>query len=110
MCINYGVLNIPGSRFLIECKTPRGGCLSKLHSIISVANTETKEKYIKFGIIISKEKGPSTFRQLVVKYYLMNYIIIISICGNELINLFVTKGNLKKHFIGQERNVFYQQL
>lgn len=98
MCINYGVLNTLGSRFLIECKnendTPRGEYLSKLHSIISVTNADAKEKCIRFGIIISKEKGPSTFRQLAVKYYLMNKIVIISICGDELKNLFITKGNL----------------
>lgn len=98
MCINYGILNTLGSRFFIECKnendTPSGGYLSKLHSIISVANADAKEKCIRFGIIISKEKGPSTFKQLAVKYYLINKIIIISICGKELENLFSTKGNL----------------
>ncbi|MBO5524630.1 MAG: hypothetical protein J5986_13325 [Roseburia sp.] len=98
MCINYGVLNTLGSRFFIECKnendTPSGGYLSKLHSIISVTNADAKEKCIRFGIIISKEKGPSTFKQLAVKYYLINKIIIISICGKELENLFSTKGNL----------------
>lgn len=98
MCINYGVLNTLGSRFYIECKnensTPSGGYLSKLHSIISVTNADAKEKCIKFGIIISKKKGPSTFKQLAVKYYLINKIVIISICGDELKNLFATKGNL----------------
>lgn len=98
MCINYGVLNTLGSRFFIECKnendTPSGGYLSKLHSIISVTNADAKEKCIRFGIIISKEKGPSTFKQLAVKYYLNNKIVIISICGKELENLFNTKGNL----------------
>lgn len=98
MYINYGVLNTLGSRFFIECKnendTPSGGYLSKLHSILSVTNADAKEKCIKFGIIISKEKGPITFKKLAVKYYLMNKIIIISICGKELENLFSTKGNL----------------
>lgn len=98
MYINYGVLKTLGLRFFIECKnendTPSGGYLSKLHSIISVTNADEKEKCIRFGIIISKEKGPSTFKQLAVKYYLINKIVIISICGKELENLFTTKGNL----------------
>lgn len=96
--LNFGVFNILGSHFYIECKneakTPSGTYLSKLHSIISVANAGGKGECIKFGIIISKEKGPSTFKQLAFSYYLMHGIVIISICGRELKELFKTKGNL----------------
>ncbi len=98
MYVNYGVLNTLGARFLIECKnednTPKGGYLSKLHSIISVINAGTDGHCIKFGIIVSKNKGPATFKQLAVKYYLANKIVIISICGDELKELFDTRGNL----------------
>lgn len=96
--IKFGIFDILGLRFFIECKnenkTPSGSYLSKLHSIISVANAGAGNGCIKFGIIISKEKGPDTFKQLAVKYYLANKIVIISICGNELKELFKTKGNL----------------
>ncbi len=96
--VKYGVLNLLGAHFIIECKnennTPKGEYLSKLHSIISVANAGTDGKCIKFGIIVSKDKGPSTFKQLAVKYYLINKIVIISICGDELKELFRTRGNL----------------
>lgn len=96
--LNFGIFNILGSHFYIECKnetkTLSGTYLSKLHSIISVANAGGKGECIKFGIIISKEKGPSTFKQLAIRYYLMNGIVIISICGRELNELFKTKGNL----------------
>lgn len=96
--LNFGVFNILGSHFYIECKneakTPSGTYLSKLHSIISIANAGGKGACIKFGIIISKEKGPSTFKQLAFRYYLMHGIEIISICGRELKELFKTKGNL----------------
>lgn len=96
--LNFGVFNILGSHFYIECKneakTPSGTYLSKLHSIISVANAGGKGGCIKFGIIISKEKGPSTFKQLAFRYYLMHGIVIISICRRELKELFKTKGNL----------------
>lgn len=98
MYVNFGILQTLGSRFFIECKneneTPSGGYLSKLHSIISVTNSGPGGEGIKFGIIISKEKGPSTFKELAVKYYLAHKIVIISICGDELKELFDTKGNL----------------
>ena len=98
MYLKYGILDIIGARFFIECKneshTPSGGYMSKLHSIITTANAGGNGRCVKFGIIISKEKGPSTFKELSVKYYLSSQVIIISICGDELKELFDTKGNL----------------
>lgn len=96
--LDYGVLGVLGARFIIECKneksTPKGEYLSKIHSIISVANAGSNEKCVKFGIIVSKKKGPATFKQLAVKYYLVNKIVIIAICGDELKELFDMRGNL----------------
>ena len=96
--VDFGVLSTMGLRFFIECKnenkTPRGDYLSKLHSIISATNADDKEKCIKFGIIISKMRGPSTFKELAVKYYLINKIVIISICGDEIEKMLKAKGNL----------------
>lgn len=60
-------------------------------------NIESREgttQCIKFGIIISKEKGPSTFKELAVKSYLADGVVIISICGEELKELFDNRGNL----------------
>lgn len=98
MFVNYGVLNTVGERFFIECKnendTPSGGYMSKLHSIISNSNAGGKRKCIKFGIIISKKKGPSTFKSLAIKDYLADGVIMISICGDEIKNLIDTRGNL----------------
>ncbi len=98
MYLKFGIFDTIGARFFIECKnesqTPSGGYMSKLHSIITTANGGGNGKCIKFGIIISKEKGPSTFKELAVKYYLSNQVVIISICGNELEELFDNKGNL----------------
>ena len=68
--------------------------MSKLESIISTINAGGKAVCIKFGIIISKEEGPSTFKELAVKYYLSSGIVIISICGKELKEIFDNKGNL----------------
>ena len=97
MYLKYGILDIIGGRFFIECKnessTPSGGYMSKLHSIISNTNSE-KGRCIKFGIIVSKEKGPSTFKELAVKTYLNDGIVIIAICGDELKKMFEEKGNL----------------
>ena len=96
--VDFGIFMILGGRFFIECKneseTPSGGYLSKLHSIISMTNAGTKGECVKFGIIISKNRGPKTFKQLAVKSYLADGIIIIAICGDELKELFDTKGNL----------------
>ena len=98
MYLKYGILDIIGGRFFIECKnegkTPSGGYMSKLHSIIANTNSGENGRCIKFGIIISKEKAPSTYKDLAVKYYLNDGIVIISICGDELKNLFDKKGNL----------------
>ncbi len=98
MYVPYGVFNKIGSEFIIECKnesnTPKGEYLSKMHSILTVANAGEEGKKIKFGIIVSKKKGPSTFRTLAVKYYLSNKIVIISISINELEDLISKKGNL----------------
>lgn len=98
MYMKFGILDVIGARFFIECKnenkTPSGGYLSKLHSIISNTNGGGKGNCIKFGIIISKEKGPSTFKELAVKSYLADGIVIIAICGDELKELFEKKGNL----------------
>lgn len=98
MYLRYGILDIIGGRFFIECKneseTPSGGYMSKLHSIISSTNSGEKGRCIKFGIIVSKKRGPSTFKKLAVKYYLAEGIVIIAICGEELKKLFDEKGNL----------------
>lgn len=98
MYLKYGILDIIGGRFFIECKnegkTPSGGYMSKLHSIIANTNSGENGRCIKFGIIISKEKAPSTYKDLAVKYYLNDAIVIISICGDELKNIFDKKGNL----------------
>lgn len=58
-----------------------------------MTNAGSKCECIKFGIIISKNKGPRTFKQLAVKSYLADGIVIISICGDELKEMFDTKGN-----------------
>lgn len=98
MFMDFGIFKVLGGRFFIECKneseTPSGGYLSKLHSIISMTNAGSKGECIKFGIIISKNRGPRTFKQLAVKSYLTDGIVIIAICGEELKELFDTKGNL----------------
>lgn len=98
MYLKFGIFDTIGARFFIECKnesqTPSGGYMSKLHSIITTANGGGNGNCIKFGIIISKEKGPSTFKELAVKYYLSHQVVIISICGNELKELFDSKRNL----------------
>ena len=96
--IPYGVLNTIGERFLIECKneneTPSGGYMLKLASIITNANAGGKQKCIQFGIIISKEKGPRTFKELANKFYLSAGIVIISICCDEIKRLIDERGNL----------------
>ena len=98
MYLKFGIMDTIGQRFFIECKnenkTPRGDYMSKLHSIISLTNAGGKGQCIKFGIIISKEKGPSTFKELAVKSYLADGVVIISICGEELKELFDNRGNL----------------
>ena len=98
MYLKYGILDVIGGRFFIECKneseTPSGGYMSKLHSIIVNTNSGEKGRCIKFGIIISKEKGPSTFKKLAVKSYLNDGIVIIAICGDEnLLDLIERKAN-----------------
>lgn len=94
----YGILKTVGGYFYIECKnedqTPSGGYLSKLESIMSLANAGGKDEKVKFGIIISKRQGPKTFRQLANKHYLAKGITIISISGKELENLCKNKENL----------------
>lgn len=98
MYLKYGILDVLGGRFFIECKneneTPSGGYMSKLHSIISNTNSGGKGRCVKFGIIISKKRGPSTFKKLAVKSYLNDGVVIIAICGDELKKLFDDKGNL----------------
>jgi hypothetical protein len=98
MFIGYGVLNTIGERFFIECKneskTPSGGYMSKLHSIIDNTNAGGKTQCVKFGIIVSKEKGPSTFKALAIKNYLSEGIVMISICGDEIEELIDNRGNL----------------
>lgn len=98
MYLNYGIFNTIGARIFIECKNetyiPSGGYMSKLHSIISNTNAGGKGECVKLGIIISKEKGPSTFKSLAVKSYLADGIVMIAICGKELKKLFEDKGNL----------------
>lgn len=96
--LNYGIFRTIGPWFFIECKnesqTPSGGYLSKLHSIISFTNAGGKGTGIKFGIIVSKERGPSTYKTLAVKSYLADGIIIISIHGEELKAMLDARGNL----------------
>ena len=73
MYLKFGIMDTIGQRFFIECKnenkTPRGDYMSKLHSIISLTNAGGKGQCIKFGIIISKEKGPSTFKMCIRDRY-----------------------------------------
>ncbi len=94
--IELGVLKIFGGIFIIECKnenkTPSGTYMSKIHSIIT--NFNSKEKYIKFGIIVSKKSPPKTFLKLSRDYFLSNDIIIISLCGDDIENMLSSKGNL----------------
>ena len=98
MFVNFGVLNTIGERFFIECKnenqTPSGGYMSKLHSIIDNTNAGGKTKCVRFGMIVSKEKGPSTFKMLANKIYLSEGIVMISICGSEIEELIDNRGNL----------------
>lgn len=98
MYLKYGIFDNIGSRIIIECKnesdTPSGGYMSKLHSIISNTNAGGKGECVKLGIIISKKPGPSTFKELAVKSYLSDGIVMIAICGKELKKLFEDKGNL----------------
>lgn len=93
-----GVFKTIGNKFIIECKNENkvasGSYLSKMQSIINVMNAGGKRDEIKFGIIISKEKGPQTFKTLAVKYYLMSGVIIISIDLKEIEILLVERGNL----------------
>ena len=96
MFIPYGVFNTIGSKFVIECKNekkvPKGDYLSKLHSIIQRMSGD--QGTIKFGIIVSKVKGPSTFQTLSNKIFLKEKLIIISINGKEIRNLIDSRGNL----------------
>ena len=86
---------VPGlgkiKRFCIECKnenqTPKIGYMNKLHSILSFTN-------IKFGIIVSKCKAPSTFNTLANKLYLSEDIVIIAIDSKDLENIIIHKNNL----------------
>lgn len=98
MYLKYGIFNTIGGHFFIECKnekrTPSGDVFLKLKAIISNANPVGKAEAIKFGIIISREKGPETFKQHAVKSYLSRGIVIIAICGEELKKLFEERGNL----------------
>ncbi|ODM03202.1 hypothetical protein BEI61_03996 [Eisenbergiella tayi] len=94
--IPYGVFNTIGRRFVIECKNenkvPKGDYMSKLHSIIHLMGSDYGT--IKFGIIVSKVRGPSTFRALANKVFLKEKLIIISINGKEIKNLIDCRGNL----------------
>jgi hypothetical protein len=96
MFIPFGVLNDMGGQFIIECKnekkTPKGEYMSKIHSIIHTTNG--RSKHVKFGIVISKEKPPKTFKSLANKYYLAHDIVIISIHGDEIKELIDKKENL----------------
>lgn len=98
MYLKYGIFNTIGGHFFIECKneklTPSGDVFLKLEAIISNANPAGTAEAIKFGIIISREKGPETFKQHAVKSYLSRGIVIIAICGEELKKLFEERGNL----------------
>lgn len=95
-CTSFGTLEFIGGRFIIECKNeknkPKGTYMSKLHSIITVTNGQTKN--IRFGIIASMKNPPFTFKALAVKYYLINGIIIISIDENDLEQIIINKENL----------------
>lgn len=93
----YGVFNIIGSRFIIECKnenkTPSGTYMSKIHSILNVVNANS-ESYVRFGIIASKCPPPKTYHSLAVKYYLSAKIIIISLHLSEIKNIIDGNENL----------------
>lgn len=96
--IPYGIFNEIGGRFIIECKnekkTPSGTYMSKLHSIITTINGKKNGSFIKFGIIVSRVPGPSTFQTLAHSYYLADDIVIIAICLDEIKKLLTERANL----------------
>lgn len=104
---HYGIFDVIGGCFLIECKnetqrnkksgdvegkTPSGSYLSKLHSII--IETQKKNTYVKFGIIVSRGEPPKTYHEHAVKYKLGNNVVIIHFTLNEILNIAVYKENL----------------
>jgi len=96
--LKYGIFNTIGGHFFIECKnekrTPSGDVFLKFESVIANRNSAGMAETVKFGIIISKERGPETFRDNAGIAYFTRGIVIISICGEELKQLFEEKGNL----------------
>lgn len=98
MHLKYGIFDIIGGHFFIECKNenkaPSGGVFLKLESIISNTNPLGMTDAVRFGIVISKEKAPETYKKHAVTTWLSNKIVIIAICGEELKKLFEERGNL----------------
>ena len=98
MYLKYGIFNTIGGHFFIECKNenkpPEGTVFLKLQSILANTNPFGTSEAIKFGIIISKMKAPETYKQLAQKAYASNRIVIITISGEELKQLFEKRGNL----------------
>lgn len=100
-CVNksyipYGVLKMMGTHFYVECKnekhTPKGDYMSKLQSIINVANAGNQSNVI-FSMIVSIEKGPKNFTSLSNKYYLMSKVVIIALTLADLRETAKKKAN-----------------
>lgn len=94
----YGIFDRIGSRYVIECKnekgTPSGTYISKLEGIISEINGRDGD-HVKLGIIVSKEKAPSTYLEHAKLYHATNGTVsIIAICAEEIGELIKNRGNL----------------
>lgn len=105
--VHCGVFDIIGGHFFVECKnetqknkkdgsvegkTPSGSYISKLNSIIM--ETQKKNTYIKFGVIVSRGNAPKTYHEHAVKYKLSRDIVIIHFTLNEILNIAINKENL----------------
>ena len=97
-CYVRNKLYIPGisdssciDSYVIECKNeatkPKGGYISKLHSILKTSGKT-------FGIIASKMSAPKTFISLSNKIFLRDNIIIISVDKADLQSIIYDRENL----------------
>lgn len=86
-----GLFKKIGCCFYIECKnektTPSVDYLLKLRSILHDAG-------MCFGIFVSREKEPKTFRENANHIYLKDGIIIIRVCLDEIKSLIFNRSNL----------------
>lgn len=96
MVIPHGVFRTLGERFLIECKnenkTPKADYIRKIHSIIMSINAHSR--IVGTGIIVSRYKGPKTYKQIAIAEYLAREIMIINLTLHEIEELVNVKGNL----------------